>query len=460
MDPARIQVPLELPADDLVRRLLYDSRSRGLCLLDSCGRSDGNDHLLIAGIFPAETVEVHAQFPDSALDLCDDMLTSDRAAVFTLSYDLGRRLAGGKRDTDRSDEPSEPDIFISLFDCLLIHDYSTGLSFVTGDPEMCNSAMRSVAAGSLPADIGRSPTDLHIRSNFTKAGYIDAIRSIKEHIRSGNTYQTNLTQQLTVRSAQELHSPSIFRRLRERHPAPFAAFIERQDSTVISASPERFFRIDGGRIRASPIKGTRPRGRNAEDDRLLRDELRASEKDRAENTMIVDLMRNDLGRVCKYGSVTVTELCAIQELPSLFHLVSTVEGELVRDIKPSQVIEALFPCGSITGAPKIRTMQIIDELEPSPRGLSMGAVGVWIPEGKFGLSSRLDLSVAIRTMVVRADGATFNVGGGIVIDSDPELEYRETLLKARALLDSLGVMTMPAELPGPVGNFSVGSRSI
>ncbi|MGH9949232.1 MAG: chorismate-binding protein, partial [Pyrinomonadaceae bacterium] len=176
----------------------------------------------------------------------------------------------------------------------------------------------------------------------------------------------------------------------------------------------------------------------AEDDRL-RFELAASEKDRAENTMIVDLLRNDLGRVCEYGSVAVEKLCEIEEHPTLFHLVSTIVGEVQTDTKFIDVLRALFPSGSITGAPKIRTMEIIDELETSPRGLSMGAIGYYIPESGFaGLDPGFDLSVAIRTMVIRGRKAVFNVGGGITIDSDPAAEYEESMTKAKALFAALG----------------------
>lgn len=219
---------------------------------------------------------------------------------------------------------------------------------------------------------------------------------------------------------------------------------------MISASPERFFKchspsvsegdsptLSFERITTSPIKGTRKRGKTSEEDAALRNELLASKKDRAENTMIVDLLRNDLGRVCEYGSVEVEKLCEIEEHPSLFHLVSTVAGNLRPGTKFSDILKALFPCGSITGAPKISTMRIIDEIEPSSRGLSMGAIGYHIPRG-FELEPTLDLSVAIRTMVIRDQTATFNVGGGIVIDSDPESEYEETLTKAKALLAAIG----------------------
>ena len=241
---------------------------------------------------------------------------------------------------------------------------------------------------------------------------------------------------MSAKLPDELTPEQVFWRLRRDHPAPFSAFIKRRSSTVVSASPERFFRIEDGKITASPVKGTRPRT-GADDDRMRRD-LVASEKDIAENTMIVDLLRNDLGRVCEFGSVRVEKLCDLEEHPTLFHLVSTISGQLRPNVKPSDTLRALYPCGSITGAPKISTMRMIDEIEPVPRGLSMGAIGYCVPSDNFGLPKSIDLSVAIRTMVIRDRIATFNVGGGIVIDSDAENEYEESLTKAKALLSAIG----------------------
>jgi para-aminobenzoate synthetase component 1 len=331
---------------------------------------------------------------------------------------------------------SEPDLFVSEFDTLLIHDYANGKSFLTGNARRFDKIMELISNPN--ADRDEQPADASVNSNFTKSEYLKAIEIIKAQIRCGKTYQTNLTQQLSATVSKEKSTTSIFRRIRRDHPAPFTAFLERINSSVISASPERFFRVDGRQIFASPIKGTRPRGKDPIDDERLRNELLNSEKDRAENTMIVDLLRNDLGRVCEYGSVQVEEFCTLQKLPTLYHLVSTIKGQLRINIKPSEIIGALFPCGSITGAPKLRTMQIIDDLEKIQRGLSMGAIGVYLPSRGSELPPTLDLSVAIRTMVIRDGVAKFNVGGGIVIDSDPETEYKESLLKARALLNALG----------------------
>jgi para-aminobenzoate synthetase component 1 len=241
-----------------------------------------------------------------------------------------------------------------------------------------------------------------------------------------------LTQQLRAQLPADLTPEQIFFNLRENHPAPFASFIRRKNDAVVSASPERFFKIQNRIISASPVKGTRPRGTGEEEDSFLRNQLLTSEKDRSENVMIVDLLRNDIGRICNFGSIEVKKLCDLETHPTLFHLVSTVNGELRENINLSDVLKAVFPCGSITGAPKISTMRIIDEIETAPRGLSMGAIGY------IGFDKTIDLNVAIRTMVVRESEAIFNVGGGIVIDSVPEQEYEETLVKARALLKAIG----------------------
>ena len=430
---------IKITPDVFVPRLLASSRETGLCILDSCGAQHTGSHMLIAGINPCETVEYSSSNPAEVLRHIDQVAADKKAAIFTLSYDFGRKLQLVDNSAT-SIEPVEPDFFVSTFDALLVHDYSTRESFIAGNTEHFDS-ITELISGNRSIASEHEEVVSESASNFTKAEYLNAIETIKEHIRRGNTYQANLTQQLSINLPNYFSAGDCFRRIRREHPAPFAALLERRDSTVVSASPERFFRIDDNQILASPIKGTRPRGRDQTQDHRLRKELLQSEKDRAENTMIVDLLRNDIGRVCDYGSVEVRELCALQELPTLFHLVSTIAGRLKPQTRLSQIIEALFPCGSITGAPKHRTIQIIDDLESVPRGLSMGAIGIHLPNG-FGLPPTIDLSVAIRTMVIRNGTATFNVGGGIVIDSDPEMEYEESFIKARALLYSLGVTSV------------------
>ena len=405
--------------------LLNQAADRQVCILDSCGLGHKGSHLLIAGVDPVE----HRSFDDleRSLDALDSTVGSGSASIFTLSYDFGRIL---QNVSTRHEDSSEPLLYIAKFKNLLVHDYETSRTVVAGD-----DGLRELLPSTESKKAARA-SSVEPKSNFSRSQYVEAVEVIKEQIRSGNTYQTNLTRQITVDVSDT--PKNLFTRLRREHPAPFSAFIQRPDSTVVSASPERFFRIENGTISASPIKGTRPRGATPEEDARLRSELLNSHKDRAENTMIVDLLRNDLGRVCEFGSVEVESLCEIEELPSLFHMVSTIRGRLNQDAKFSDVLRALFPCGSITGAPKISTMKIIDNIEPTSRGLSMGAIGCYIP-ASFGIGESIDLSVAIRTMVIRDGTATFNVGGGIVIDSDPEKEWDETVVKSKALLNSLGI---------------------
>jgi len=215
------------------------------------------------------------------------------------------------------------------------------------------------------------------------------------------------------------------------NPAPFAAYLNFGETVIESASPERFLSLRNGWVETRPIKGTRPRGSTAEEDERLATELLASEKDNAENVMIVDLLRNDLSRVCRDGSVSVPELCALETYATVFHLVSTVVGEMRPGLGAVDLLRASFPGGSITGAPKIRAMEIIAELEPTQRGPYCGSVG-W-----FGFDGGMDTSIVIRTYAIKDGWVTFQAGGGIVADSDPAAEYEESLAKARALIRAL-----------------------
>lgn len=424
---------IDISPDEFVPRLLSRGRELRLCLLDSCNAKHPGSQRLIAGIDPIQTLEFRGTNPEKTLYDLDEILSGDKAAVFTLSYDFGKNLQG--IGSDRA--LTEPDLFVSEFDSFLVHDYRSGVTTLHGNEKRLDT-FTEILRDEYKSRGENVHTRAKVSSSFSRRRYLETIEAIKERIRRGDTYQTNLTQKLTAQLYKSVSPATIFETIRKNHPAPFAAFIERPQSTVISASPERFFRVENNIVEASPIKGTRPRGRDEIEDGKLRDELLTSEKDRAENTMIVDLLRNDLGRVCEYGTVEVTSLCELQTLPTVFHLVSTIKGKLRDEAKSSDIIRALFPCGSITGAPKISTMRIIDELETTPRGLSMGAIGLYIPGNNFGLSTVLDLSVAIRTMVVQAQEASFSVGGGITIESDPQKEYEESWSKAAALLDALG----------------------
>jgi len=287
-------------------------------------------------------------------------------------------------------------------------------------------------APSYPVEGGWWDPRLDVRSSFTHAGYLDAVTRVREYILAGDIFQTNLSQRL---EAPLTESPwELYLRMRIRNAAPFAAFFETPEVSVVSASPERFLRVDEtGRVETRPIKGTMPRGFGPEHDGALGQALSESAKDRAENLMIVDLMRNDLSRVCSPGTVRVPELFALEHYATVHHLVSTVVGELAPGCDALDLLRAAFPGGSITGAPKVRAMEIIAELEPSQRSVYCGSLGY------CSVTGALDTSIAIRTVIAPAgrDRVYFSAGGGIVADSDPEQEYRETLHKARGMIDVL-----------------------
>ncbi|MBM3236995.1 aminodeoxychorismate synthase component I [Candidatus Poribacteria bacterium] len=271
----------------------------------------------------------------------------------------------------------------------------------------------------------------NIIPNFTKDAYIKAIKRAKQYIAAGDIYQVNLSQRFTA--DLNIHPYDLYTRLRTRNPAPFAAYLSFDDVAIVSSSPERFlqFFADTRMVYTRPIKGTRPRGATPKEDAKLADELVNSEKDRAELIMIVDLERNDLGRVCEIGSVHVPELIVLEKYPTVYHLVSTVAGKLPKNKDRIDLLKATFPGGSITGTPKIRSMEIINELEPTNRSVYTGAIGY------LSFTGNMDLNIVIRTFIIHNGKAYFQVGGGIVADSDPEAEYQETLDKARALFDAL-----------------------
>jgi para-aminobenzoate synthetase component 1 len=302
-----------------------------------------------------------------------------------------------------------------------------------GPPGTIARDARAADAPSHPVEGGWWDRRLDVRSSFTHSGYLDAVARVREYILAGDIFQANLSQRFEAAFAE---SPwALYRRMRIRNAAPFAAFLETPDLSVVSASPERFLRVDeSGHVETRPIKGTMPRGFGPEHDGLLGQALSESAKDRAENLMIVDLMRNDLSRVCRPGTVRVPELFALEHYATVHHLVSTVVGELTSGCTAMDLLRAAFPGGSITGAPKVRAMEIIAELEPSQRSVYCGSIGY------YSITGALDSSIAIRTVIAPAgrDRVYFGAGGGIVADSDPEQEYRETLHKARGMIDALG----------------------
>jgi len=372
----------------------------------------------------------------------DDAPPFTGGAVGFFGYDLKHLIErlpfGAVRDT------KIPDLHFSFYDAFLAYNHIAGEWWAVAldaeggrtiggkrvSDELARLARLAETAPPAQAPAMRKRYDGEVTSNFTREEYLRAVERTKEYIAAGDIFQVNLSQRLRTRLAAP--PEELYRALRAINPAPFAAYLAWDDWAIASASPERYLLLADDHVWTRPIKGTRKRTGEAEVDKALRAELLASEKDRAELVMIMDLERNDLGRVCEYGSVRVTEAVTLEEHPTIFHLVGTVEGDLHEDKNAIDLVKASFPGGSITGAPKVRAMEIIDELEPTARNLYTGAIGY------LGFDGAMDLNIVIRTFLVTGDRATFQIGGGIVADSDPTGEYEETLHKGRALLDAMG----------------------
>ena len=301
-------------------------------------------------------------------------------------------------------------------------------------------ALRGMGTPSAIVDAAlRGPSAIEVEHGLVRDVYIARVASAKEHIRLGDAFEICLTNAWRTPFAQD-DAWALFDELHHSNPAPFAAILDLPEGAIVSSSPERFLSLDSkGVAESRPIKGTRPRGATPEEDARLVADLATSEKDRAENAMIVDLVRNDLGRVCRFGSVEAPELFVIEPYATVHQLVSTVRGELAPGKDGIDLLKACFPPGSMTGAPKIEAMTILEHLEPVERGVYSGALG-WIDVG-----GAMDLSVVIRTAVLRDDIATFSVGGAVVADSDPIAEYEETEHKARALVRALGAVRSQSE---------------
>ena len=365
-------------------------------------------------------------------------------AVGYLGYELGRHLE--RVPVPEGDDLGLPDMAMLFCDVVIAIDHREGRCLVlsSGHPEPPGPGRRERAAarareveerlraGAPLGPAARPRQAVRVESSFTRHGYERAVAEVIERILAGDIFQANLAQRLAADLPAGLAPLDLYRRLRDRNPAPFASLLKLGDAAVASSSPERFLRLAGRRVTTCPIKGTRPRAADPGRDRALAEELAASAKDRAENVMIVDLLRNDLSRVCRDGSVDVPSLCRLERFATVHHLVSTVAGDLRPGLTAVDLLAACFPGGSITGAPKIRAMEVIAELEPVRRGPYCGAIGY------LGFDGSLDSSVVIRTFAMRGGRVTFGAGGGIVADSDPAAEYEETMTKAGALLAALG----------------------
>jgi para-aminobenzoate synthetase component 1 len=385
-------------------------------------------------------------------------------AAGLFGYDLCHHLERLPRP--RWDEFGVPDLAVGLYDWVLAFDRVAESAWLisTGLPEMdprrrhrraelrlrqvqqwlCSSPQPALPAYE-PALLSIAPQwpvarRLDVTSNFSREDYLATARRAIEYIHAGDCFQVNLAQRLLAPAV--LSAPELYQRLRQCNSAPFAGYFDLGDFVVASASPERFLRVGYGKasngsphppddVEARPIKGTRPRGSTHAQDQARQAELQASAKDRAENIMIVDLLRNDLGRVCRYGSVKVPAVCRVESYRHVHHLVSQVRGRLRPGLGPVDLLRAAFPGGSVTGAPKIRAMEIIAELEPTARGPYCGCLGY------LGFDGSMDTNILIRTFTIGKGWIQFPVGGGIVADSDPGTEYEETWHKAEGMLRAL-----------------------
>jgi len=359
-------------------------------------------------------------------------------------YDLAHWTE--KLPRPRFDEFGVPDLAVGIYEWVIAWDHHDDRAWLIAHPiinakvfaEVRDRCRQVIRVDSAPPKIKTTrrvvPAITHsitkgISSNFTRSDFESAVARIIEYIHAGDCFQVNLAQRLLASEQEPL---ALYGRLRRCNPAPFAAYFDTGAYVIASASPERFLKVDEtGHVETRPIKGTRAKRADLHEDDQLRRELLASPKDRAENVMIVDLLRNDLGKVCRYGSIQVNKVCALETYRTVHHLVSEVVGQLRQGATAIDLLRGAFPGGSVTGAPKIRAMEIIAELEPTVRGPYCGSLGY------LGFNGCMDTNILIRTFTLGGGFAQFPVGAGIVADSDPATEYEETLAKAEGLLRAL-----------------------
>lgn len=377
------------------------------------------------------------------LDFHKDLPPFQGGAIGYFSYDLCHHLESLPKILD---DMQFPDLILGFYDLVIAfdHEIKKAWIFSSGYPEK-NSFLREERAKQrcewlknkiqkrekIPALTQSVCDDKDIHSNFSSHTYELAVQKVIDYILAGDIFEANISQRFKTILPEGLSTFELYRRLRAINAAPFAAYLNFGDTVIASASPERFIKLASREVETRPIKGTRPRGKTELEDQLFATELVNSEKDHAENVMIVDLLRNDLSRVCEDHSVTVPQLCGLESFATVHHLVSVVKGVLRQPYAAIDLLRATFPGGSITGAPKIRSMEIIAELEAIQRGPYCGSVGY------IGFNGDLDTSITIRTFAIQNNIVTFQAGGAVVADSDPTEEYKETLVKSNALRRAL-----------------------
>ena len=406
--------------------------------------------------------EIHSSKVTSSLEILDKLYAHYQVkaaapfpfsggAISFFSYDLKDELEPQLPDLTRNDL-ALPHWRLAWYDGIVIYDHYEMVYNLTAcgmmeNGECCPDLAKKrldkleellttydqLNSAILPAEISPlpSPEERIIQACVSKEEYLEDLKHVRDYIFAGDIYQANLTQRFTLSWSGDPWF--LYQVLHKINPAPFAAFLPYPDFQILCSSPERFIRIQNkGAIETCPIKGTRPRGSSSAEDQALALELQKSVKDKAELTMIVDLERNDLGRICKTGTVRVPDLIRLEKYPAVWHLAATVSGQLRTRLLPSEILQAVFPGGSITGVPKIRAMEIIEELEQYKRGIYTGSIGY------LGFDGAWDLNIVIRTIVLKDGLAYIHAGGGIVVDSQPEEEYQESVVKAKALFTVLG----------------------
>jgi para-aminobenzoate synthetase component 1 len=443
--PRSLELPFEAP--HRVARALRARRTPGVSLLESALDVDGLGRFSFVAARPIERVaggdlaglrrKLEELRPAHELARALDIPFAG-GAVLVLAYDYGRRLERWPSHA-RPLEDAVPDLLALVHDSVLVWDHARGRALYVGSGERgglsaaeARAAFAAARGGGEGAEAagGALPGRREPVWNFTRQGYERAVARVRRYIRAGDVFQVNLSQRFETTCDD---ADALYERLRAASPAPFMADLELgAGRRLVSSSPELFLRLDGaGRVESWPIKGTRPRGETPAEDRRLRSELLASRKEAAELAMIVDLVRNDLGRVARPGSVRVREARRAQAWPTVHHTTAVVEARLEEGARWDDLVAAAFPPASVTGAPKLRACEIIDELEPVRRGIYTGAFG-WV-----SWEGALELAVAIRTLLLAGRRVHGHVGGGITLRSSPRHELEETFVKARGLLRAL-----------------------
>jgi para-aminobenzoate synthetase component 1 len=351
-------------------------------------------------------------------------LVFDGGFVGYLTYDFGMEIMNVKRKNRRT--VVIPDVYFGYYEDFILIDHLNGLTYIYTDDEEVIQKIKACKDKEYEAGEIESVT---LKSNFTKEEFEDRVERVREYIRKGDVYQVNISQQYMGEG--HINPYDVYSRFRKANYGPYNAFLDIDGSYILSTSPEQFLRKRGEYITTRPIKGTVKRVKDKEENEKLKDILYHSEKTRSELLMIIDLERNDLSRICVPGTVEVESLFEVEEYATVNHLVSTIKGKLLEGISFGDIIRGTFPGGSITGAPKLRSMEVIEELENVARSIYTGSIGYISNNGN------MDLNIAIRTPIITQNGVYYNVGGGMVWDSDPTDEYEETLHKGRALYKSL-----------------------